>query len=76
MHGHKNIGGKDGFVFKLDSKGNRVWTELIGSSSDEIITGIFVDEKNGIITHGTTDGNLFDSTNQGLTDVFLFRLNK
>ena len=76
FHSQKNMGGKDGFVFKFDSNGNRLWTEFIGSNADDVINGISFDEKNRPLIHGTTESSIGKNQNLGLTDIFLIRLNK
>jgi len=66
-----NQGGMDGFVAKFDANGQLIWSEQIGSSSNDAAFGVVVDSDNNIYVQGTTDGNLHGETNSGQTDVFV-----
>lgn len=64
-------GGTDGFLTKFDvAQQSFTWTAQIGTSGDEVATGVAVDSAGNIVVVGTTTGALA-GTNGGLRDVFL-----
>jgi len=74
LDGNTNAGSSeiyDIFVSKYDSDGNRQWTELLGTSSNEIGYGIAVDSSGNIYVTGETYGNLDGNTNAGGSEIFV-----
>ncbi len=67
-------GGADVFVAKYAASGSLLWTTLIGTSSDDIATGISVDANSNVYVTGRTAGGLFGA-NHGGNDVFVAKLN-
>jgi hypothetical protein len=50
----KNLGQNDGFVIKLDSEGNKLWSAQFGSEGDEDIQWSAIDNKGSVYIAGTT----------------------
>lgn len=75
-----HVGGADNFVAKFDTAGNRIWAKYIGSSGSDIGFKIRSNVFNHIYITGITEGtnypvlNAHQSTNRGLGDGFLTRL--
>ncbi len=69
--GHTNSGNSDCFIAKLDTNGNILWTDLIGSSESDNGYGIDTDDFGNVYVIGTTNGDLDGNTNQGGKDIFI-----
>jgi hypothetical protein len=67
-------GGIDGFVRRLDHRGNEVWTRQFGSLGTDDVHGVDV-TADGIFVAGSTDGAIPDQTLLGETDAFLAKYN-
>ena len=67
-------GGIDGFVRRLDHRGNEVWTRQFGSQGTDDVNGVDV-TADGIFVAGSTDGAIPDQTLLGETDAFLAKYN-
>jgi hypothetical protein len=67
-------GGIDGFVRRLDHRGNEVWTRQFGSQGTDDVHGVDV-TADGIFVAGSTDGAIPDQTLLGETDAFLAKYN-
>ncbi len=72
------LGGCDGFIIKLDSLGNRVWSTYYGGSDGDWVNGIAVDKTGMIVVLGSASKNskdLFTNVNQlkmnGYGDAFI-----
>jgi len=81
-----NVTRSDVFVTKLNAAGSAlVYSTYLGGSVSEVGDGIDVDDAGNAYVTGTTGGsasfndfptvNAFDSTYNGIDDVFLFKLN-
>lgn len=66
-----NAGGQDAFLTKIDRYGNRQWSRIWGSASNEAVTGVTVDRKGCIYVTGHTPGAFHGETNTGYRDFFL-----
>lgn len=57
-------GGLDSWILKLNSKGDTLWTKVLGGSADDVALGVAADQKGGCIVVGTTasDDGSFQST--------------
>ncbi len=71
LGGKKNAGEGDMFITKCDTRGNRLWTELLGTSGLEWGAGIAVDNNDDVYVTGGTGGNLGGRLNNGGSDIFL-----
>ncbi len=67
-------GGVDGFVARLNHRGNPTWTRQFGSPGTDVATAISVTSI-GIFVAGSTDGALPDETPIGETDALLAKYN-
>lgn len=75
-------GGRDIFIYKLNSNGNPVWLRKIGNSFSESVGGIEIIEGNKILTYGRAKGTVDFNTdaivqnyNSSTYDVFLHLIN-
>ena len=70
-----NSGSSDIFLVKYDSTGEKQWTKLLGTSSDDYGFGVTVDSSDNIYVTGYTAGGLDNNSNSGSLDIFLVKLN-
>jgi Beta-propeller repeat len=63
----------DAFVTKLDTLGNKVWTRLLDSGTNDFARAVALDEHGHVYVVGETIGDL-GGTNQGHQDGFLAKL--
>ncbi len=68
----KNFGKNDGFLTKIDSSGNILWSRQFGSSEDEDIQWSAMDSKGSIYILGITTG-VIETKNYGKEDIFLVK---
>ena len=73
LDGNTNLGGKDIFVVRYDSDGNKQWTQQFGTSSDDEADGITSPQGYWIYVTGSTNGSL-DGSNAGGRDIFVAKL--
>lgn len=70
-----SFGGTDGFLIKIDSSGNHLWSKSLGSSSDDQATSVRFDNQGNVIVSGffRTTGNFggVSLTSSGSADVFV-----
>eukprot|EP00981_Chlorochromonas_danica_P004905 scaffold988_cov165-Ochromonas_danica.AAC.7 len=71
LDGEVNAGGADIFLQKYASNGTRIFTRLLGSSSDDVASGVRID--NSVYITGTTLGSLGGQPKLGGSDVFLVK---
>eukprot|EP00053_Salpingoeca_punica_P011957 m.106728 g.106728 ORF g.106728 m.106728 type:complete len:727 (+) comp15820_c0_seq10:110-2290(+) len=69
-----NGGSGDGFVTKFDTNGNKKWTTLLGTPSDDEAHDVAVSSTGHIYVAGYTTGSFPNTTNAGLVDAFLVKL--
>jgi hypothetical protein len=70
-----NSGSSDIFLVKYDSTGEKQWTKLLGTSSDDYGFGVTVDSSDNIYVTGYTAGGLDNNSNSGSLDIFLVKFN-
>lgn len=70
----ENKGMNDGFLVKIDSLGNTLWTRQFGTNGDEDIQWSAIDNAGCIYITGTTTGDL-GMKNAGLNDIFVVKYN-
>jgi len=70
-----NQGAFDIFFVKYNSYGVKQWTKLIGTSGDDIGSGIALDSSENIYITGSTSSNFEGYTNQGNQDIILLKYN-
>ena len=68
--GGSNAGQGDAFVTKLDSNGGLVWTQQLGTSSNDRFSAIELDSSGNLYIVGETYGSL-DGTNAGDRDALV-----
>jgi len=61
---------RDVTLAKIDSNGNRLWSRLIGTQTDDWASGVTADSAGNLYVAGQTNGSL-GSTNAGNTDAFV-----
>jgi len=71
---NKNSGKNDGFITKIDSQGNTIWTRQFGSDGEEDIQWSAIDNAGCVYITGSTTGILKDK-NFGKEDVFIVKYN-
>ena len=76
LDGQTNSGGYDAFVTKYNTDGTKVWTKLLGGSSDEQGQSLTTSSDGAIYFAGGTLSNKLDGqTNSGNWDVFVTKYN-
>ncbi|QNI94103.1 RTX toxin determinant A [Synechococcus sp. A15-127] len=71
LDGQTNSGEDDVFISKFNSDGSKQWTQLVGSSEDDIGYSISTADDGSIYITGFTAGDLDGQTNSGNSDVFI-----
>lgn len=70
-----NLGGVDGWVLKLDSAGNLVWTMILGGSADDQFWKVIRTSDGGFLLGGSSTSNDGDATgNHGMEDMWVVKL--
>jgi chitodextrinase len=75
IDGQGYAGGKDMFLIKYDSSGNKLWTRMSGTATDDRANGVAVDSGGNVYVVGTTSGNLDGETINGGSDIALINYN-
>jgi chitodextrinase len=75
IDGQGYAGGKDMFLIKYDSSGNKLWTRMFGTATDDRANGVAVDSGGNVYVVGTTSGNLDGETINGGSDIALINYN-
>ncbi len=70
--GGTNAGDGDAFLVKYDPSGNELWTQQIGTSSDDYSRSVAVDASGNAYISGNTYGSL-GGTSAGIYDAFLVK---
>ena len=74
LDGQTLTGGRDLFVVKYDSNGNKQWTRLLGvAGADTEANNITSDSSGNVYTTGYTKGNLDGQTLTGTQDLFVVK---
>jgi len=68
----KNRGKNDGFITKIDSSGNTIWTKQFGSDGEEDILWSAIDNSGCVYITGSTTGILNDKK-FGKEDIFIIK---
>jgi len=71
LDGNTNVGGRDIFLTKYDTNGNKLWTKQLGTASYDYGNGVATDGSGNIYVTGYTYGGLDGNTNVGGCDIFL-----
>jgi hypothetical protein len=67
-----NSGLRDGFITRLNTNGNRLWTRLLGTSLNDSLISLAI-YNNSIYVLGATEGGISGHTNIGGIDIFVSR---
>lgn len=70
----KNYGKNDGFITKIDSSANTIWTRQFGTDGDEDIQWSAIDNKGFVYITGSTTG-AFNGKTFGKEDIFIIKYN-
>ncbi|HRZ78647.1 MAG TPA: SBBP repeat-containing protein [bacterium] len=72
---NSNVGGKDIFLSKFNSDGNKLWTKQWGSNLDDYGRSSVSNDSGDIYVTGYTKGSFDGYKNSGKTDSFLTKFN-
>ena len=72
MMGDIHYGSDDGFITKLDSSGNVIWTRQFGTVENEVIQWSAMDKSENVYITGSTRGDL-KGNNNGEEDIFIVK---
>ncbi len=75
LDGNTHFGDEDIFLIKFDSRGTKLWTKQVGTSSKDGGLRMTVDSKDNIYMTGYTNGALDGKTHFGDEDIFLIKYN-
>jgi hypothetical protein len=65
----------DFWIVKIDSRGNLIWSKLVGGTDNEYFPDVIQTKDGGFIAMGYTDSHDFDASgNHGGLDVFIVKL--
>jgi hypothetical protein len=70
--GDIDYGNDDGFITKLDSSGNVIWTRQFGTAENEVIQWSAIDNSGNVYITGSTRGDLKGQNNGG-DDIFVVK---
>lgn len=71
LYAETNNGSWDGFLVKYSSAGDRLWTELLGTVSSDLIECVSIDSSDNIYVAGHTEGTLDAGGKQLGWDAFV-----
>jgi hypothetical protein len=71
LDGNPNAGGRDIFLTKYDTNGNKLWTRQLGTSDWDEGYGVATDSSGNVYVTGDTYGGLDGNINDGNYDIFL-----
>jgi hypothetical protein len=75
LDGQTSNGGNDAFVTKYNPDGTKVWTRLLGSSSDDVADALTTGLDGSIYVSGYTGGLIDGQSNSGIWDAFVSKYN-
>src|SRR5690606_29799692 len=64
------VGGTDAFVRKYDFNGTILWTQQFGSTLNDYVRDVAVDDEDNVYVAGYTEGPL-DGSNLGMLDAYV-----
>ena len=70
----KNFGKNDGFLTKIDSSGNIIWSKQFGTPEEDDEEWCAIDKSGNVYIAGSTTGNL-NGKNAGKEDIFVVKYN-
>ena len=76
LDGNTNSGNSDIFITKYSNNGTKLWTKLLGGSSDDRGHGITINENENISITGYSKSNLNKNIKSFNYDIFVIKLKK
>jgi hypothetical protein len=70
----QNLGENDGYIIKIDSLSNTLWTKQFGTRQNDDVQWSAIDEKGCIYITGITPGSM-EGKNKGKEDIFVVKYN-
>ncbi len=70
----QNLGENDGYITKIDSLSNTVWSKQFGTPLNDDVQWSAIDEKGCVYITGITMGSM-EGTNKGKEDIFVVKFN-
>ncbi len=76
FHGNLNHGKStfDLFIIKMDTDGNRLDTQLYGTTKNDILEGILFTTDDTLYIHGTILEKIIEKPNRGKEDIFILKI--
>ena len=74
IDGQQSLGRTDVFISKFNTKGEKLWTKLIGSTEWENSNAIAVGLDGSVYVAGSTNGSIDGQAIQGQTDMFITKI--
>ena len=71
LDGEINHGNEDGFITKYDADGTRLWSRLVGTTSEDYINSSASGVDGSVVVAGVTNGSLENEVSQGGVDGFI-----
>jgi hypothetical protein len=68
----QNLGENDGYIIKIDSLSNIIWTKQFGTPQDDDVQWSAIDEKGCVYITGITPGSM-EGKNKGKEDIFVVK---
>ena len=74
INGNRNFGSQDGWVLKLDQKGNLQWATQVGTTGEDGLAKVTTNSAGQVIAGGVSKGDLTNVATAGGFDAVLFVL--
>ena len=68
----QNLGENDGYIIKIDSLSNTIWTKQFGTPQNDDVQWSAIDEKGCVYITGITPGSM-EGKNKGKEDIFIVK---
>ncbi len=75
LDGNSSAGSSDLFVVKYNSSGTNQWTQQLGTSDQDLATGVATDSSGNVYVAGYTGGGLDGNSNAGSRELFVVKYN-
>ena len=72
---HHSFGNYDGFIIKLNSKGDIVFSKVVGGNAYDTVNQLHLDNQQNLYLFGTTEGDTFSDNLHGGNNLFWMKLN-
>ena len=71
----QSFGNYDGFIIKLNSKGDIVFSKVVGGNAYDTVNQLHLDNQQNLYMFGTTEGDTFSDNLHGGYNLFWMKLN-